>query len=122
MTFSGSYADNGSEYISETLVSPKQLVQESSIKSDISRLTETKKLELQEKEKIQLSYFIGYGTSGNSQVGYGHLEHFEYISMEVLGASVEDKATESLTLSALEHVHKHGLVHRDITPAILYVP
>ncbi|EIM89246.1 kinase-like protein, partial [Stereum hirsutum FP-91666 SS1] len=59
--------------------------------------------------------------------GYAHLPHFEYLAMELLGESVSDlqpdgtkiapKTVVSVvlqTMSALQHIHKLGIVHRDI--------
>ncbi|KAI0299208.1 kinase-like domain-containing protein [Russula brevipes] len=59
--------------------------------------------------------------------GYGHLPHFEYLAMELLGPSIKDRTTGPVAvttttrivlqmLSALEHIHKCGFVHRDIKP------
>ncbi|KDR71090.1 hypothetical protein GALMADRAFT_102820 [Galerina marginata CBS 339.88] len=61
--------------------------------------------------------------------GHGHLEHFEYMSLELLGPSIAEQLTEGAaipqktvirvvdqTLSALQHIHSFGIVHRDIKP------
>ncbi|KAF8801420.1 kinase-like protein [Phlegmacium glaucopus] len=61
--------------------------------------------------------------------GYGHLEHFEYISMELLGPSIAEQLKEGAgvsektvvriigqALAGLQHLHGLGIVHRDIKP------
>ncbi|ETW77697.1 hypothetical protein HETIRDRAFT_163686 [Heterobasidion irregulare TC 32-1] len=62
-------------------------------------------------------------------VAYGHLEHFEYLALELLGQSLNDVVPKEVMeaemvakialqlLSVLEFVHSHGLVHRDIKPS-----
>ncbi|KAE9397848.1 putative casein kinase-1 hhp1, partial [Gymnopus androsaceus JB14] len=62
---------------------------------------------------------------------YGHLDHFEYMAIELLGPSLKDKLNlldgaglkvktviriVDQALSALEHVHSKGIVHCDIKP------
>lgn len=61
--------------------------------------------------------------------GYGQLEHFEYMSMELLGSSVAELRKDDAgvtvktvirimdqALAVLEHIHSLGIVHRDIKP------
>ncbi|KIM74543.1 hypothetical protein PILCRDRAFT_828099 [Piloderma croceum F 1598] len=60
---------------------------------------------------------------------YGRFEHFEYLSMELLGKCLGDMDLESNELprgkvfliakeilSALKHIHSRGIVHRDVKP------
>ncbi|KZV95491.1 kinase-like protein [Exidia glandulosa HHB12029] len=64
-----------------------------------------------------------------SVLAYSHLPHFEYLAMEMLGASLSDALAARGPLpipvvanvamqmvDALEHLHGFGLVHRDIKP------
>ncbi|KIM38474.1 hypothetical protein M413DRAFT_242165 [Hebeloma cylindrosporum] len=62
--------------------------------------------------------------------GYGRVEHFELLAIELLGNSLADEEDEFVRefsiqevasigaqmLSALEHIHSHGIAHRDIKP------
>ncbi|CCA69722.1 probable casein kinase-1 hhp1 [Serendipita indica DSM 11827] len=68
--------------------------------------------------------------------GYGHLEHFEYLSMELLGQCISDYVKADMGLpvktvvhvidqlvDGLDHIHSHGIVNRDVKPGnILRVP
>ncbi|KAF9230370.1 kinase-like domain-containing protein [Melanogaster broomeanus] len=73
--------------------------------------------------------------SGHSAIptlyGYGRLPHFEYLAMELGGRSVGDVVKQNegcgvqvktvillalQMISALQHIHSHGLVHRDVKP------
>ncbi|KAI6011416.1 putative casein kinase-1 hhp1 [Pisolithus marmoratus] len=56
--------------------------------------------------------------------GYGHLEHFEYMSTELLGQSVAElrKDGAGVGLAALQHIHSLGIVHRDIKPENFLCP
>ncbi|KAF8595470.1 kinase-like protein [Ceratobasidium sp. AG-I] len=61
--------------------------------------------------------------------GYGRVKHFELLSMQLLDRSLEDivrddgplplaamfEITEQM-LDVLDHMHRHGLAHRDIKP------
>ncbi|KAJ6627619.1 hypothetical protein B0H10DRAFT_2210131 [Mycena sp. CBHHK59/15] len=53
----------------------------------------------------------------------GRFEHFEYMSMELLGSPIGEGpmlSTAHLTaqmISALQHVHGHDIIHRDIKPS-----
>ncbi|KAG8753087.1 hypothetical protein FRC11_007735 [Ceratobasidium sp. 423] len=49
---------------------------------------------------------------------YGRIEHFELMSMQLLHRSLGDVVDEDgpLRVDALQHVHSHSLVHRDIKP------
>lgn len=62
---------------------------------------------------------------------YGQLEHFEYLSMELLGPSLGNLHNDSERrgfslktvllvademLSALAYIHAHGIIHRDLKP------
>ncbi|KAK0450559.1 putative casein kinase-1 hhp1 [Desarmillaria tabescens] len=65
-----------------------------------------------------------------SVYGYGQLEHFEYMAMEILGPSVAEQHQKNgpgvmlntvtqivgQALAGLEHIHSLGIVHRDIKP------
>ncbi|CAL1706373.1 unnamed protein product [Somion occarium] len=59
--------------------------------------------------------------------GYGRLEHFECMSMELLGRNLEEQQENGAglllktvirvvdqALAALQHIHSFGIVHRDI--------
>ncbi|KAF8600220.1 kinase-like protein, partial [Ceratobasidium sp. AG-I] len=60
-------------------------------------------------------------------LAYGRFQHFEFLSIELLGAALDDLYTDLLPapiqtmfvvadqmLSALEFVHSHQIVHRDV--------
>jgi len=66
--------------------------------------------------------------------GYGRLRHFEHLSMELLGRNLKELSASPAQssvktvvrvvdqmLSALKHVHQHGIVHRDVKPENMLV-
>jgi len=93
-----------------------------------SRASRTLKTTLLNHERLLLQRLQEHPSIPNV-LAYGRLDHFEYLAMEFLGTALDDvhRRRPSLPavnvlvvadqmISALEHIHKNGLVHCDLKP------
>ncbi|RDB25721.1 Casein kinase I hhp1 [Hypsizygus marmoreus] len=94
-------------------------------KSRVSRTVKRPTL----RHEIRVLQFLKGHPAIPAVYGYGKLEHFEYMAMELLGPSIAEQKKDGAgvmvktvirvvdqALAALEHIHSLGIVHRDIKP------